>query len=97
MVIAHMGTTAIATVPTDITAIGDTDTMALDPIADTGRAAHIVDGAEGQYTSCRITAPLLSYFCRQKLAPGPGFPGPVTSWGSAASSAPHIGRLEGLL
>lgn len=40
------GYTAIATVPMGITVTGDTDIMALGPIADTGRAVHIVDGTE---------------------------------------------------
>jgi hypothetical protein len=46
MAIAHMATTAIAIVPTGITVTGDTDIMALGPIADTGRVVHIVDGTE---------------------------------------------------
>jgi hypothetical protein len=63
MVIVHMATMVTAIAPTVIMAIGDTDTMALDPIADTGRAVHIVDGAEVEYSSaltkrdssCRLT------------------------------------------
>jgi hypothetical protein len=54
MVIVHMATMVIAIAPTVIMAIGDMDTMALDPIADTGRGVHIVDGAEVEYTS-RLT------------------------------------------
>jgi hypothetical protein len=69
MVIAHMGTMAIAIAPTVIMAIGDTDTMALDPIADTGRAVHIVDGAEGEYTS--LTASLTFLLLQAKASPGP--------------------------
>jgi hypothetical protein len=41
-----MDITATATVHTDITAIGDTGITATAPIADTGRAVLIVDGAE---------------------------------------------------
>jgi hypothetical protein len=44
-----MVTTAITIVPMGIMAIGDTDTMALGPIADTGRAVHIVDGADRRF------------------------------------------------
>ena len=85
MVIVHMATMVIAIAPTVIMAIGDTDTMALDPIAETGRGVHIVDGAEVEYTSCRLTR---LYFLTSagKSEPGPGFPGLVTSWGSAASA-----------
>jgi len=81
-----MATTAIGTGLTDTRAIGDTvTTAAIDLIVDTGRAVHIVDGAEVEYTSCRLTR---LYFLTSagKSEPGPGFPGPVTSWGSAASA-----------
>jgi hypothetical protein len=44
-----MVTTVITSVPTGIMAIGDTDTTALGPIADTGRAVHIVDGADRRF------------------------------------------------
>ena len=43
---AHTDITATATVHTGITAIGDTGITATAPIADTGRAVLIVDGAE---------------------------------------------------
>ena len=50
------GTTDTATVHTGITATGDMDTTAIDPIADTGRAVHGVDGTEHR---CRLI-PMLS-------------------------------------
>jgi hypothetical protein len=43
---AHTDITATATVHTGITAIGDTGITGTAPIADTGRAVLIVDGAE---------------------------------------------------
>ena len=72
MVIVHMATMVTAIAPTVIMAIGDTDTMALDPIADTGRAVHIVDGAEVEYTSCRLTA-FTFLLLQAKASPGQAF------------------------
>ena len=43
---AHTDITVTATVHTGITAIGDTGITVTAPIADTGRAVLIVDGAE---------------------------------------------------
>src|SRR5262245_48154372 len=91
MVIAHMGTMAIAIAPTVIMAIGDTDTMALDPIADTGPAVHIVDGAKGEYTSSRITAPFLSISAAKSKYRARLFLGPVLAWVRTSSSTPNIG------
>jgi hypothetical protein len=48
--IVHTGTTATVIVHMATTVIGDTDTMAIGPIADTGRAVRGVDGTKQRVT-----------------------------------------------